>query len=142
MTYIGIDFAWSERAASGVCVLNASDALVDWIVRWRGQRDIIDARLCALTSVGGIGLHCLSAAQMKGAPPMPHDRHQKRMPPAQLEPAEPQANVGELLSRLPTMAGDDYVTKVMELSEAAERSYRSAREVGAPLITATSSTDY
>jgi predicted RNase H-like nuclease len=52
MTYIGIDLAWSERAGSGVCVLDAvgtildedqlmPEALADWIVRWRGQQSVL-----------------------------------------------------------------------------------------------------
>lgn len=52
MTYLGVDLAWSERARSGVCVLDESgaildegqltqDELVDWVLRWRGQRSVL-----------------------------------------------------------------------------------------------------
>ncbi len=52
MTYLGVDLAWSERAGSGVCVLDASGAildegqlphlqLVDWVLRWRGERSVL-----------------------------------------------------------------------------------------------------
>ena len=52
MTYLGIDLAWSERAGSGVCVLDAYGAildedqlsypqLVDWVRRWRGERSVL-----------------------------------------------------------------------------------------------------
>jgi len=52
VTYLGVDLAWSERAGSGVCVLDASGAildedqllhpqLVDWVLRWRGERSVL-----------------------------------------------------------------------------------------------------
>jgi predicted RNase H-like nuclease len=50
--YLGIDLAWSERAGSGVCVLDEAgmildegqlvpDAIIDWVLGWRGDRSII-----------------------------------------------------------------------------------------------------
>jgi predicted RNase H-like nuclease len=50
--YLGLDLAWSERAGSGVCVLDSHGTilhedqlppgqLTGWVCRWRGQRSVL-----------------------------------------------------------------------------------------------------
>ena len=52
MRFLGVDLAWSERAGSGACVLDASGLILDedqltppglvaWVQRWRDDRSVL-----------------------------------------------------------------------------------------------------
>lgn len=71
---------------------------------------------------------------------LPMAEHQDRPTPEELARAA-HDDVASILSRLPANGHDDYVTRVMDVYESAERQYRAALRAGAPKIGSSASTN-